>query len=181
MNKSEILTKLVLIILPTLLSCCSTTKKNDNDKLKSQWQEKHDLIQVKADSTHYIYHLHSDTLYIGKKYPPDKSMMNPYESLSSRNAYREDYETNEIIRACVRAEDLNSFEENHIGFLIYLYIDSTGTVKEVEILMNKRFTNLVGEDYIHCVCEGLKGLKKTIPPAFKDYPYYKMGHGFFFK
>ncbi len=181
MKKSLLLTKLLLIILPSLLSYCSTTKRNDNEGLKSQWREKHDLIQVKTDSAHYIYHLMSDTLYIGQKYPPDHSKMSPYESMSTANAYREDYETNEIIRACVRAEDLNLFEENHIGFLIYLYIDSTGTVKEVEILMNKRFTNLVGEDYIHCVCEGLKGLKKKIPPAFKDYPYTKMGHGFFFK
>ena len=181
MKKSLLLTKLLLIILPSLLSYCSTTKRNDNEGLKSQSQEKHDLIQVKADSTHYIYHLHSDTLYIGKKYPPDKSRMNPYESLSSRNAYREDYETNEIIRACVRTEDFDLYVDNHVGLLIYLYMDSTGTVKEVEIIMNKRFVNLFGEEYIHCICEGLKGLKKTIPPAFKEYPYYKMGHGFFFK
>jgi len=181
MKTIKILSQLVLIILPTLLSCCSIMKRNDNESYKTQCLDKIDLIQAKADSTYYLYHLQSDTLFIGQKYPPEKSTVNPYESLSSSDAVREDIETNEIIKACISPEDFDSFVDNHVGLLIYMYMDSSGTVKEVEIKMNKRYANLVGDEYIQCICEGLKGLKKTIPAAFKDFPYYKMGHSFFFK
>ena len=99
---------------------------------------------------------------------------------STRDAFNEDKETNELIKSCFSTDRIEILKENRVGFILYLYIDSNGIVREVEILVHNKYVKMIYDEEIKCICNTLKGLKKSIPPAYVDFAFHKIGHGFFF-
>jgi len=47
--------------------------------------------------------------------------------------------------------------------------------------MNDKEKSFVSEEEMNCICTNLKGLKKTIPAAFLDFPFVKMYQAVWFK
>ena len=169
------------IMLTTLVVSCMTNPKGLSTRYASDLSPtRNEEIYRLEDSVHTIFHLNTDTLYIGKKFPPGTSKVDPRKSVSTRDAFNEDKETNELIKSCFSTDRIEILKENRVGFILYLYIDSNGIVREVEILVHNKYVKMIYDEEIKCICNTLKGLKKSIPPAYVDFAFHKIGHGFFF-
>jgi len=169
------------------LSCCHVTEKTSRENTIADGTHKDKLIQkpyvtnwITQDTTFKLYHLEHDTLFIGKQYPPE-GVKKGFDTSTDLFNQQESNETIAIVKSCFKPDRLEVLIQNHSALFIFLYIDRAGIVREVEIRMNDKEKSFVSEEEMNCICTNLKGLKKTIPAAFLDFPFVKMYQAVWFK
>lgn len=171
------------------LSCCHVTEKTPRENTIANETQKNKLMQkpyvtnssgLNQDTTFKLYHLKQDTLFIGKQYPPE-GVKKEFDTSTDLFNQQESNETIAIVKSCFKPDRLEALYQNHSALFIFLYIDHAGIVREVEIRMNDKERSFVSEEEMKCICTNLKGLKKTIPPAFLDFPFVKMYQAVWFK
>ena len=169
------------------LSCCHVTEKTSRENTIADGTHKDKLIQkpyvtnrITQDTTFKLYHLEHDTLFIGKQYPPE-GVKKGFDTSTDLFNQQESNETIAIVKSCFKPDRLEVLIQNHSALFIFLYIDRAGIVREVEIRMNDKEKSFVSEEEMNCICTNLKGLKKTIPVAFLDFPFVKMYQAVWFK
>lgn len=171
------------------LSCCHVTKKMPRENSEADETQKDKLIQkpyiskaLLPDTTYKLYHLEHDTLFIGKKYPPEGFRMT--EETMTDDFYWLQKESNEIkaiVRSCFRPDRLEILIQNHSGLTLYHYVNQAGIIQEVEIRINDKNKNYISDEEIKCICNKLKGFKIFNAPEHSLFPWIKLSQAIWFR
>ena len=180
MKQNNSIARLSLILGLSLVISSEYANSNINKEI-NVIHELHRPANTEQDSTYILFSLENDTVFIGKKFPPegfkiDEGTFWPTDTNNSEaNAIRERIKTSiDIVR-------YHYLKAHDVWISLAIYVDSTGTIREAQIRLKRQFEGLFNTDDLINICMSVKGLKYTLPPEYRHLPYVKFSFGYKFK
>jgi len=180
MKQNNIVFKVSLISGLALVIGCATAKSNKSDDVKVSPPALR-LVEMTQDSTVIFFSLEDDTVFIGKKFPPEGYKIDEGTFWPTKTNVSETNVIRESIRSSIDTLRYHDLAANNIWMSLTFYVDSTGTIREAQIRLKRQFEGFFNTDDLINICMSVKGLKYTLPPEYSHLPYVKFSFGYKFK
>lgn len=180
MEQKNSITRMSLICgLAIFISCLAANSNKSNDmKVIPTLQSPGKMMQ---DSTYIFFSLENDTVFIGKKFPPEGFKIDQGTFWPKDTNKSEISAIRERIKTSIDTVRYHYLKAHDVWISLAIYVDSTGTIREAQIRYKRQFGGLFNPDDLINICMSVKGLKYTLPPEARHLPYVKFSFGYKFK
>ena len=155
-----------------------TSTKSDDEKVSPPALR---LVEMTQDSTVIFFSLEDDTVFVGKKFPPEGYKVEQGTFWPTKTNVSETNVIRESIRLSIDTLRYHDLAANNVWMSLAFYVDSTGTIREAQIRLKRQFEGFFNTNDLINICMSVKGLKYTLPPEYSHLPYVKFSFGYKFK
>lgn len=184
MNKpryeTEQLFKVSLISGLALVIGCATAKSNKSDDVKVIPTDQRS-VEMTQDSTFIFFSLEDDTVFVGKKFPPEGANIEEGTLIATDTNISEYNAIREKVRSSIDSNHYSELKANNVWLSLNIYVDATGIIREAQIRLDRKFQGFFDIDDLRNICVSVRGLKFTIPPQYNHLPFYRFSQGVSFK
>lgn len=156
----------------------ATSTKSDDVKIIPTAQRS---VEMSQDSTFVFFSLEDDTVFIGKKFPPEGVKIEEGIFFPTDTNISESNAIHERIKTSIDTVQYHYLKAHDVWISLTIYVDSTGIIRETQIRLKRQFEGFFTTKDLRNICMSVKGLKFTLPPEFRHLPYAKFSFGFKFK
>ena len=133
------------------------------------------------DSTFIFFSLEDDTVFIGKKFPPEGAKIDQGTFWPTDTNKSESNTIRETIKAIIDTARYPDLRAKNVWISLTFYVDSTQVIREAQIRLKREFEVFFNTDDFRNICMSVKGLKFTLPPEYRHLPYVRFSQGVSFK
>jgi len=180
MKQNNSRAKFSLICGLVLVIGCATATSTKSDDVKVSPPALR-LVEMTQDSTVIFFSLEGDTVFVGKKFPPEGYKVEQGTFWPTKTNVIETNVIRESIRSSIDTLRYHDLAANNVRMSLSFYVDSTGTIREAQIRLKRQFEGFFNTDDLVNICMSVKGLKYTLPPEYSHLPYVKFWFGYKFK
>lgn len=159
---------------------CATATSTKSDGVKGVPPAQRS-VKMTQDSTVIFFSLEGDTVFVGKKFPPEGYKVEQGTFWPTKTNVSETNVIRESIRSSIDTLRYHDLAANNVWMSLAFYVDSTGTIREAQIRLKRQFEGFFNTDDLINICMSVKGLKYTLPPEYSHLPYVKFSFGYKFK
>lgn len=180
MKQNNTRAKLCLICgLALVIGCASAKSKKSNEfKVLPTTQSS---VEMTQDSTIIFFSLEDDTVFVGKKFPPEGYKVEQGTFWPTKTNVSETNVIRESIRSSIDTSRYHDLVANNVWMSLAFWVDSTEVIREAQIRLKRQFEGFFNTDDLINICISVKGLKYTLPPEYSHLPYVKFSFGYKFK
>lgn len=180
MKQNSIIVGLSLICGLALVIGCATTNSTNSNEIKGI-----PAVKVSAektqDSTHIFFSLDDDTVFVGKKFPPEGADIEEGTLIATDTNISEYNAIREMVRSSIDTLRYHDLKVHNVWIGLIIYVDAEGIIREAQIRFDKIFEGFLDTEDLKNICISVKGLKFTIPSQFSHLSYYRFYQGISFK
>ncbi len=180
MKQNNSIARLSLICGLVLVIGCGNTNLNKSNEIKVILPNQ-GPVEMTQDSTFIFFSLEEDTVFVGKKFPPEGFKIDEGTFWPTKTNVSETNVIRESIRSSIDTLRFHDLAANNVWMSLAFYVDSTGTIREAQIRLKRQFEGFFNTDDLINICMSVKGLKYTLPPEYSHLPYVKFSFGYKFK
>ena len=180
MRQNNSIGRLSLIWGLAIVIGCTNTNLSKSNEIKVILPHQ-GPVELTQDSTFIIFSLEDDTIFVGKKFPPEGYKVEQGTFWPTKTNVSETNVIRESIRSSIDTLRYHDLAANNVWMSLAFYVDSTGIISEAQIRLKRQFEGFFHTNDLINICMSVKGLKYTLPPEYNHLPYVKFSFGYKFK
>lgn len=176
MKQNNSIARLSLICGLVLVIGCANTNLNKSNELKVILPNQ-GPVEMTQDSTFIFFSLEDDTVFVGKKFPPEGFKIDEGTFWPTKTNASESNAIRERIISSIDTLRYHNLVANNVWMSLTFYVDSTEVIREAQIRFYRKSQVFFDTEDLRNICMSVKGLKFTLPSQFRHLPYVRFSLG----